>query len=203
MKPGPHHGEKSVDLLDSEPANLSDLSDAELARRAQAGCGESFETLVERFGPMLTGYLSRRCGNATDVEDLRQETLLRLWRKIESYDPRRPFGPWLMAVAGNVANTRLGRRSEAADTTQVSEPQRAAPDQVREFIEREHQAGLWKAAEKLLSEKQYTALHMRYASGMSVREIARLMGLTRTHVKVMLFRARRRLADSRAMDEWK
>jgi RNA polymerase sigma factor (sigma-70 family) len=55
--------------------------------------------LLRALLPVLRGYFMRRIGALGDVEDLVQETLIAVHRKRASYDPARPFGPWLFAVA--------------------------------------------------------------------------------------------------------
>jgi RNA polymerase sigma-70 factor (ECF subfamily) len=59
---------------------------------------------------------------------------------------------------------------------------------------RESEANLWHRARSVLSDAHFQSLWLKYAEDLSVADIARVLGRTQTHVKVMLFRARRALA---------
>jgi RNA polymerase sigma factor (sigma-70 family) len=63
------------------------------------GDATAHRDLLRALLPVLRGYFMRRTGGTSDVEDLVQETLIAVHTKRASYDPARPFGPWLFAVA--------------------------------------------------------------------------------------------------------
>lgn len=63
------------------------------------GDAAAHRDLLRALLPVLRNYFSRRTGGASDVEDMVQETLIAVHTKRASYDPARPFGPWLFAVA--------------------------------------------------------------------------------------------------------
>lgn len=69
-----------------------------LMGRAQGGDGEAYRELLEEVQVFLRPYLGRVLGNPQIVEDCLQESLLAVHRARHSYDPRRPFRPWLLAV---------------------------------------------------------------------------------------------------------
>src|SRR6185503_19422644 len=75
----------------------------ELALQARSGSMASFEKLVARFQYTLRNYLAKRTGSSEDAEDLAQETFLRAWRHIGSYDQRWRFSTWLFSIASNRA----------------------------------------------------------------------------------------------------
>lgn len=75
--------------------------DATLARlmaMAQAGDREAYAALLKACRRWLYRYYSRRIGPG-QIDDLVQDTLMSLHRKLASYDPARPFLPWLAAIA--------------------------------------------------------------------------------------------------------
>lgn len=190
-------------MAGSAETNLFGLNAEELARRAQEGNSEAFVVLAKRYAPALGQYLHRRCGSVHDADDLCQETLLRAWQNLRTYDPTRPFAPWLFAVARNHASSRLGKRPPERTATAAPERIGESPPAEIRALEREREEGVWASARQSLGERQYAALWLRYGCGMSVREIAREMNLTRTHVKVTLFRARRKLLHSPVFEQWR
>lgn len=162
--------------------NFRTPDDQVLAVRAAAGCPASFEDLVDRHTGRLLGYLIRRTGNRHDAEDLVQETWVRAYRYLGSYDPARAFPAWLFRIASNLANDRAGRRKEAA-----------AP--AREAAREGEDGSVWSTADRVLPRAQREALWLFYGEGLSVREVASVMGKSGMNVKVMLYRARTRLGE--------
>jgi RNA polymerase sigma-70 factor, ECF subfamily len=80
-------------------------TDEDLAVGVQRGTMNDLSELVERHYSPLFGYLYRMCGGVRSVaEDMVQETFLRVMHGISSYQPSRPFKPWLYAIASNIAH---------------------------------------------------------------------------------------------------
>lgn len=69
-----------------------------LMAAAQEGDGAAYGRLLAEITPMLRRAIRRRWGD-TDCEDIVQEVLISLHRVRHTYDPNRPFIPWLMAIA--------------------------------------------------------------------------------------------------------
>jgi len=172
----------------TEPKTPSDaVSAEELAVRARDGSRVSFDELVVRYRPRLVAFLARRLADAADAEDVAQETFLRAYDHLGSYDAARPFATWLFAIGKNVAaNHAVARnRREARD----GRPAEAVPAVDDGAGARD----VWQRAAAVLRPDAYRALWLRYAQGASVREIATALGRSSVAIKVMLFRARRRM----------
>lgn len=71
-----------------------------------------FEILVREHAGLLTVYLRSAVRDAALADDIFQETLLVAWRKLDQFDKRRPFGPWLRGIASRLilAERRRARR---------------------------------------------------------------------------------------------
>src|SRR6476620_6059322 len=82
----------------------------QLADQAQAGCVVSFEKIVQQSKDRLYTYLVQLVGNAQDAEDIAQETFIKAYRHLDSFDRRARFTTWLYAIAKNTAFTCLRRR---------------------------------------------------------------------------------------------
>ena len=159
----------------------------ELAVRAQGGSRGSFDELVVRYRPRLVAFLARRLADAADAEDVAQETFLRAFDHLDRYDPVRPFSTWLFAIGKNVAANHVIARSRRDARHQLGRPVDGA-------IAGEASAGdLWQRAEAVLSPGAYRILWLRYAQGLTVREIATQLDRSSVAIKVTLFRVRRRL----------
>jgi RNA polymerase sigma-70 factor, ECF subfamily len=168
----------------------TEVSAEELAVRARDGSRVSFDELVVRYRPRLVAFLARRLASPSDAEDVAQETFLRAFDHLDRYDPARPFATWLFAIGKNVAANhaiaRTRRDAREQDTRPVDGAASAADGAAAA-------SDLWQRAARTLSPDAYRSLWLRYAQGLTVREIADALGRSSVAVKVMLFRARRRL----------
>ena len=70
-------------------------------REALAGDQEAFARLVENYQAAVYNLAYRMLGNAGDAEDAAQETFLRAYSRLRSYDPARKFSSWLLAIAAH------------------------------------------------------------------------------------------------------
>lgn len=166
--------------------------DQVLAERVRAGDTAAFEELARRYLRPIHAVAASFLREQADVEDAAQETFLRALRAISTYDPARPFAPWLYQIARNVARDRLGqRRRWRAGPAQESlvDP---APDP-DSALERREARRLVDAALERLPEQRRTAFRLFDIEGYSAAEVARLMGLTEGTVRSHVHHARRAL----------
>jgi RNA polymerase sigma-70 factor, ECF subfamily len=167
-------------------------TDDELAREARAGSRRSFEELAVRYRRRLFVYLRPRLASDEDAEDLVQETFLKLYRNVASYDPAYRFSTWLYTSAQRLAIDAFRKgaasrgRLAAAEEGSLADPA-AVIDGVPGA------SGLWDAA-RALGEARFRVLWLRYGEDMSIEEIAAVLGRTRLAIRVLLHRARTRLA---------
>ena len=167
--------------------------EAALVRQAQAGSLEAFSRLVSRHQGGVFNYLRRRGAAPCDAEDLAQETFVRAWTALATYNPRWRLSTWLYAIATRLAidHQRAQKsRKNARPRTMAGE----STDPVQPILEGEARRQLWSVAQRTLSDEERSALWLKYAENLSSSEIARVLGRSAITVRVMLFRARRALA---------
>ena len=177
----------------SDYATLDELDDETLAVRAQRGSLASFDALVQRFDGRLYNFILRRVGNASDAEELTQETLLRAWKNIQRYRPTHRFSTWVFTIGARLSINHL--RSARVRLAVNAEPQtvdESCPSSALD--DAEMRRTLWDAVDETLTESQRAALWLRYAEDMSMQDIARILGKTNVGVRALLFRARTALA---------
>src|ERR1700761_9558585 len=92
---------------------------------AQAGDADAYKTLLAELVLWLRRYYARRLPPAM-IEDAVQDVLLAVHEKRHTYDPSRPFGPWLAAIARYKWIDRL--RSLKADASEPLDENMGAPD---------------------------------------------------------------------------
>ena len=105
------------DCSEAEPTRADgSLAWSELMARAQAGDKVAYRRLLEDITPYLRSLVARHAVLFGEVEDVVQDVLLTVHAIRHSYDPGRPFGPWLVAVARRRIIDRLRRRGRRAAT---------------------------------------------------------------------------------------
>lgn len=170
-------------------ANL--VLDEALARQARDGGLSSFEELVSRYESRILRFVSNRCVNASDAQEVTQDIFVAAFRGLAQFDSRRSFATWLFTIARRkcIDHYRGRRPACAAEMPELAD----ANDPAAVLMQREAEDDVWRVARAVLPPVQYDCLWLRYAEDLPVAEVARVMRRTRTHVKVLLFRARLRL----------
>ncbi|HEX3640886.1 MAG TPA: sigma-70 family RNA polymerase sigma factor, partial [Ktedonobacteraceae bacterium] len=86
------------------------MSDAELVELILKGNQEVFSVLVERYKDAVQNLAYRMLGNATEAEDITQETFVRAYTQLATYKPVHKFSTWLLSIASHLAIDQLRRR---------------------------------------------------------------------------------------------
>lgn len=173
-------------------AEWPSLTDEELARQSQAGSLSAFDELVYRYEARVFAFVRRWCPNEADAREITQDTFVRAFQAIGQYHLRHPFRVWLFTIARRkcIDRHRATREPSGDPLPELADD----PDPAEVLARREARADLWQLARRHLPLAQFEALWLHYAEDMDVAETARVLRKTRTHVKVLLFRARRTLA---------
>ncbi len=83
---------------------------SQLMRAAQGGDRPAYERLLREITPVVRAVARRHCSERRALEEVVQDTLLTVHRVRHTYDPRRPFMPWLTAIAARRSIDALRRR---------------------------------------------------------------------------------------------
>jgi RNA polymerase sigma-70 factor (ECF subfamily) len=183
-----------------QAARIAQQDEAALVARVVAGDRAAFGILVERYAGVARRVARAVLGNAEDADDAAQDAMLSALLKLDQYDPRRPFGPWLLRIVANAATDRRRRR-----TVRRTEPLDvgftaggARPDTT---MERRALGERLRQALAELPERRRIAVVLFDVEGYSHAEIAAMLGLPEGTVRSEVFHARRRLRV--LLDDWK
>ena len=170
-------------------SQLSEKSDEELANLSQKGDSDAFNFLANRYWHRIHRFLLPMFDHAT-AADVTQQALLRAYHKIQLFNNKHTFAPWLFTIARRVAINVRKKESKRMETSLIDETlSDVAEENGNNLIQ-----PLWKLALEILNEKSYQAMRLHYSEDLSIREIAKIMGKTETGIKVILFRSRQRLS---------
>jgi len=172
-------------------ATLEHLSDEELASKIAEGARSLFEELISRYSRRLFYFLRHRTESDQDIEDLVQETFLKAFKGIDRFDPERKFSTWLYTIANReaVSHHRANKKMKHSPSGTSSLP---GPEEV--VIQKEESQNIWELA-TTLPKKEYEALWLFYAEEMPIKDIARVTKKSPVTVRVLLYRARMKLAE--------
>ena len=168
-------------------------NELQLVEKAKAGSVEAFTDLVESYRTRLFRYLLTRCSNYADAEDALQDALISAYKYLHTYNPQWRFSTWLYRIA--IRN--LGRHSDA-NVTELGELADAENDPLDHVIAASERQNLWSNARRLLNDEVYTAMWLRYAEDMSVKDIASALDRSVPWTKVNLMRGRNVLDEELA-----
>ena len=172
--------------------------EAEWVRLARGGDQTAFGRLVVAYQTPVYNLAYRMLGNAAEAEEAAQETFLRVYTKLYSYDPQRPFRSWLLAIASHYCIDRLRRRriTWLSFEDEIAAPERLVstdPNPESVMVQREREERIQRLL-AVLSPTDRAAITLRYWYDCSYEEIAETLNLTVSAVKSRLHRARRALA---------
>lgn len=163
---------------------------SKLMARAQDGDRQAYRMLLEDLAPYLRSIAVRCFKQPNDVEDAVQDVLMTVHMVRHAYDPSRPFGPWLLAIANRRMIDRLRRetRQKAREIALSTEHETfSAPATNLNEVEFDA-AALSEAIEKLPPE-QRQAIRMLKLNEMSLKEAAAASGRSIAALKVATHRA--------------
>lgn len=162
--------------------------------RAQEGDREAYRGLLEEITPYLRSLAARLMQNRGDVEDAVQDALLTVHAVRHTYDPMRPFGPWLVAIARRRIVDGLRRRGRAASRETPLDAEHetfAAPE--TNYHETASDGRALREALEGLPPGQREALRMLKLEEMSLKEAAAASGTSIAALKVATHRGLKNL----------
>lgn len=159
-----------------------------LMQASLAGDSRAYAQALEESARLLRPYLSKRLNQRSDVEDVLQEILISIHKARHTYDGKRPFRPWLFAIAKFRLHDFL--RTHYADqlrhARELDQAEHIAASDVTESPDTYESI---KGEIDRLPGKQPAILHLLHGEGHTAKEVAAKMNMTESAVKVAAHRA--------------
>lgn len=178
------------DMTLTEVERLQLAGEAEVAFEMDE---DTFRAFYDRTARPLWAYLSRMTGNAHLADDLLQESYYRFLRVKINWESETHRRAYLFRIATNLVRDgqRRSRRSESVEYSETENGANAAVDDVADRAVKRTDV---RRAMLLLRPRDRALLWLAYAQGQAHAEIAQVLGVKTGSIKLLLFRARRRLA---------
>jgi RNA polymerase sigma-70 factor, ECF subfamily len=156
------------------------------------------DRVLEQHRAELTGYCLRMLGSPFEAEDAVQDTLIRGWRHIDSFEGRSSLRSWLYRIATNVCNDMLRGRQRTPQPIDVSDDNIAGePNDPADLVaEREDTRNAFAAVLVVLPARQRAVVILHDVLHWEAAEVAALLETSAAAVNSLLQRARTRLAGT-------
>jgi RNA polymerase sigma-70 factor (ECF subfamily) len=187
---------------------LSTQTDEALMGRVARGGADAFEVLIDRHLNSVVTFCYTFCRDREQADDLAQEIFMRVFRNAASYRPVAKFTTWLYKVAANLCINEA-KKAKIRKTVSLDGPVGADPDASR-IVEKmatgdpgpltnaeRHEAGkLIEQAIEALPDDQRTTLVLVERQNLPYKDIADILGVTVSAVKMRVKRARESLREA-------
>lgn len=166
---------------------------AEAMRKAQGGDSKAYHQLLNDITPLIRGFIYKRLGDHSELEDRLQDVLLAIHRTGHTFNSDRSFLNWMFAIAEYKVKDHLRShyRRKAAGTqvdletvVELSAPQLRLALDDQQILER---------LLETLSPRERTIIQMMKIEGNSARDVGNSLGISEGAVKVAIHRAMKTL----------
>ena len=189
--------------------DLIHSTDHELVTFARTGGEKAYRELLDRYQRPVFSLVYRMVRDRELAEDLAQETFVKVFNHLESYNPKYKFSSWIFKIASNLAidvlrkksletvsldgsrNARTGEEIESSRISVASED--ANPE---ELLEAKQLGAEIESAIGQLRAEYRTAILLRHVEGRPYEEIAEIMEVPLGTVKTYIHRARTELRET-------
>jgi RNA polymerase sigma-70 factor (ECF subfamily) len=165
-----------------------DEKESRLVELVLSGRKEAFEPLVAPYRRLLLALAYRLSRNIEEAKEISQETLMRAYRYLGSFDRKRSFKNWLLQVEMNVWRRHGGRTWDEGTLRELAARDTApGPEDVRAGTEARE---MLNACLEGLSPREREVFLLRDIEGRSIKETAEILRLSSVSVRVHLSKAR-------------
>lgn len=170
-------------------------SDAEVIERVLAGDAEAFGVLVDRYLDEFTAYARYMTGSADEAADVVQESLVRAYKALRRCKEPERFKAWLFRIVSNQCRTQLARRRRRRQESLSRVDNMPGGDRSDAAVESSEVRRKVHEALQQLPVEQREALVLKYVHGKTLPEMAELLSVTLSALKMRLLRGREALRE--------
>jgi len=170
--------------------------DINYIKEVLAGRINSFSYLIDRHKDKAYNLSFRICGNHEEAEELAQDSFLKAYKALGSFKMKSSFATWLYRIVYNtsISHVRVKKKGVLsledfpADATDF-----IGTNATEEEAEMEYKSTLVNFALQKITEEERGLISLYYYEEMSTDEISEVTGISKSNIKVRLFRARQKM----------
>ncbi|WP_439184168.1 RNA polymerase sigma factor [Carboxylicivirga taeanensis] len=178
---------------------MSDPSDIKLVKLIRAGDVGAFSQVIDKYQHMAYTLANSIVKNHQEAEEVAQDAFFKAYRSLNKYKGDAEFSTWLYRIIYNTAISKL--RSRKAETKSLDSPE-ADKQSLLNFsdnlnrLEQQERKLILKKALKSLKEDDAFVIILYYYKELSIDEIEKATGLSKSNVKIKLHRGRKQLQSA-------
>jgi len=154
---------------------------------------DAFEPLVSPYRRILLSFAYRMSGNLEDAKEISQETLMRAFKYLKRYDPKRSFKNWLFQILVNVARRFSQKKERIQNFYSLSQTaEQLSPQQ--NYIQKQLKTQLLECLD-ILSSREREVFLLRDIENCGDEESAKILGCSSISVRVHLSAARKKIKE--------
>jgi RNA polymerase sigma factor (sigma-70 family) len=162
------------------------------------GNSNAFSYIVDRHKNKAYNLAYRMCGSHEEAEELAQDSFLKAYRSLKSFKMKSSFATWLYRIVYNTTISHIRIKKKGILSLEDF------PADARDFIgnntseeeaEREYRNSLVNFALQKINEDERGLISLYYYDEMSADEISEVTGISKSNIKVKLFRARQKMLE--------
>jgi RNA polymerase sigma factor (sigma-70 family) len=181
----------------SSRARLNTLQDEEIITQILTGDKKAFELIIRKYNAQLYRIGMAIVNEPTEVEDIMQTTYIKAYEHLSQFENRATFGTWLIRILINESLLQLKKQQHyihmesenANEEIAARGGSNPAPDPMNMLMNKELALAVEMALVQL-PEKYRLVFVLREMEGLNVQETVKILGITKTNVKVRLNRAK-------------
>ena len=163
-----------------------------------AGNSYSFSHIVDQHKNKAYNLAFRICGNHEEAEELAQDSFLKAYRSLRSFKMRSSFATWLYRIVYNTAISHVRIKKKGVLSLEdfpVDATDFMGNNTSEEEAEKEYRSSLVNFVLQKINEEERGLISLYYYEEMSTEEISEVTGISKSNVKVKLFRARQKMLE--------
>jgi RNA polymerase sigma factor (sigma-70 family) len=167
-------------------------------RQVLAGNSNAFSYIVDRHKDKVYNLAFRICGNHEDAEEIAQDSFLKAYRSLKGFKMESSFATWLYRIVFNTAISIVRTRKKGVlslDDFPVDATDFIGSSVNEEEAEREYRSSLVSFALQKITDEERGLISLYYYDEMSNDEISDVTGISKSNIKVKLFRARQKMLE--------
>ena len=175
---------------------MTNIDDQHYINLVIKGDTNAFAVLVDQYKHMVFTLALKMVKSREEAEEVAQDSFLKAYRALAKYNADAKFSTWLYKIAYNTCLDRIRKNNREQYTVAIdeyTEQQVRSLDNILGRIEENERRQMIQDCLNLLPGEDGFLLTLYYFEGQPVKEIAKIMNINANHVKIKLYRSRKKL----------
>lgn len=174
------------------------MDEKQLVKQILAGDTSAFGYFVDTYQDMAMTIAFRVCGNRQDAEDIVQDSFVKAFHNLHTFKSGSKFSTWFYSIVYNTSINAIrsaGHNVHYADYSETDIADLYPDYDIFEQIEEQERLAMLNKALAMLPKDESVILTLFYLEENSIKDVAKMVGLTEVNIRVKLHRARKRMYD--------